>query len=231
MKQGLPVLLSINGGYVDTAGFLALQGLFTAHVTGNFVTFGASLVLGTSGAGAKLLALPVFCVVVILSRFLCAGLERRQIPILRTLLVLKMLLLAAGAALAIHFGPFHNGDALPAIVTGMVLVTAMALQNGMHRAHMSTTPPTTLMTGTTTQIMIDLADLMRGVTGEARTAAKGRLGKMSASVIGFAFGCAAAAGLFLVVREWAFVVPPIIAFIGVLVTGDVQASPVAPAGR
>jgi len=32
----LPLLLGFNGGYVDTMGFLALQGLFTAPVTGNF---------------------------------------------------------------------------------------------------------------------------------------------------------------------------------------------------
>jgi uncharacterized membrane protein YoaK (UPF0700 family) len=44
----LPLALSLTAGYVDTAGFLALQGLFTAHVTGNFVTLGASLALGTS---------------------------------------------------------------------------------------------------------------------------------------------------------------------------------------
>jgi uncharacterized membrane protein YoaK (UPF0700 family) len=49
MKPSLPVLLSVNGGYVDSAGFLALQGLFSAHVTGNFVTLGASVVLGTTG--------------------------------------------------------------------------------------------------------------------------------------------------------------------------------------
>src|ERR1700733_15899285 len=50
LRVTLPLLLSLNAGFVDTAGFLALQGLFTAHVTGNFVTLGASLGLGTSGA-------------------------------------------------------------------------------------------------------------------------------------------------------------------------------------
>jgi uncharacterized membrane protein YoaK (UPF0700 family) len=38
MKPNLPTLLRFNGGYVDTSGYIALQGLFTAHVTGNFVT-------------------------------------------------------------------------------------------------------------------------------------------------------------------------------------------------
>ena len=65
IRGAVPLLLTVNAGYVDTAGFLALQGLFTAHVTGNFVTLGASIALGTSGAVAKVLALPVFCVVVI----------------------------------------------------------------------------------------------------------------------------------------------------------------------
>jgi hypothetical protein len=29
--RAMPILLSANAGYVDTAGYLALQGLFTAH--------------------------------------------------------------------------------------------------------------------------------------------------------------------------------------------------------
>src|SRR5262245_59541488 len=155
----LPLLLSFTAGYVDTAGFLALQGLFTAHVTGNFVTLGASLVLGTSGAIAKLLALPVFCTVVIATRLLSSLLSKRIPAVFEVMLVLKIVLMIIGAALAVRFGPFHDGDSWQAILTGMVLVAAMAIQNAVHRIYLGSAPPSTLMTGTTTQNMMDLADL------------------------------------------------------------------------
>jgi uncharacterized membrane protein YoaK (UPF0700 family) len=87
-RATLPLLLSLNAGYVDTAGFLALQGLFTAHVTGNFVTLGASLALGTSGTLAKLLALPMFCAVVIAVRLLNTVLTNRHWPALELLIAL-----------------------------------------------------------------------------------------------------------------------------------------------
>jgi uncharacterized membrane protein YoaK (UPF0700 family) len=45
---------------VDTVGFLGLQGLFTAHVTGNFVTLAAGFVYGPHGTIGKILALPEF---------------------------------------------------------------------------------------------------------------------------------------------------------------------------
>ena len=161
MKPTLPSLLSINGGYVDTAGFLALQGLFTAHVTGNFVTLGAALVLGTSGVVAKLLALPMFCAVVFATRLASQLVPGGPGSTLRLLLGIKLLLLVAAAWLAIRLGPFRSGDGLPAIVTGMTLVSAMAIQNALQRTHMANTSPTTIMTGNTTQVMIDLADLLR----------------------------------------------------------------------
>src|SRR6202162_1893029 len=205
----LPLLLSLNAGFVDTAGFLALQGLFTAHVTGNFVTLGASLVLGTSGAVAKLLALAVFCVVVIAIRLLSSAPLRRKLPALRIILSLKVVLLIAGAALAIHFGPFGNGDAWQAVFTGLVLVAAMAIQNAVHRIHLGSSPPSTLMTGTTTQIMIDLADKMYPRAGEKGQSVWG-LAQMSTTVLVFAIGCGAAALLYTRLGVWCFVLPPIL---------------------
>ncbi|HWX78538.1 MAG TPA: YoaK family protein [Steroidobacteraceae bacterium] len=214
MKASLPVLLSVNGGYVDTAGYLALHGLFTTHVTGNFVTLGAALVLGTSGAVAKLLALPMFCIVVIATRLLSVALAARSAKAgtlaLRVLMGIKVALLTLGAGLAIGLGPFESGDGWAALLTGMTLVAAMATQNAIHRIHMSTAPPTTIMTGNTTQIMIDLADLLRGVPAEARSAIRSRLSRMSGSVAAFAAGCAAAALIYAKEDVWCFLIPPIV---------------------
>jgi uncharacterized membrane protein YoaK (UPF0700 family) len=210
----LPLVLSLNAGYVDTAGFLALQGLFTAHVTGNFVTLGASLALGTSGAFAKLLALPVFCIVVIASRWFGTLLSHRSAHPFVPLLAIKALLLIAGAGLAIHFGPFHDGDSWQAILTGMVLVAAMAIQNAVHRVHLASSPPSTLMTGTTTQVMLDIADRIYPRQGaQIQTA---RLIQMSTNVVVFAIGCGAAALLFMRFGVWCFVVPPVVAVVALI---------------
>lgn len=229
MKRSLPVLLSINGGYVDTAGFLALQGLFTAHVTGNFVTAGAALVFGTSGVVGKLLALPVFCVVVALVHMGGHALKARGRPPLRTLLVVKLVLLIAGAVLAVRLGPFANGDTWPALLTGMTLVAAMAVQNGAQRAHLSLVPPSTLMTGNTTQVMIDIVDLLHGLPEPQLVAARARLASMVGNIVGFAAGCAAAALLFFFIGMWCFAIPPLNALAQTLVHGTSSiAAPSAP---
>ncbi len=216
MKPNVPTLLSFNAGYVDTAGFLALQGLFTAHVTGNFVTLGASYVLGTTGAAAKLLALPVFCAVVLCSRLASYGLQAKGFSVLKSLLVAKLVLLVLGAALAVYFGPFASASSPIAVVTGLVLVSAMAIQNAASRIQLGSAPPTTLMTGTTTQVMIDLADLIRGVTPDATSAARQRLGKMVTSVGAFAIGCGLAALCFAAFGSWSFALPPLLAIAALL---------------
>lgn len=213
-RSPLPLVLGFNAGFVDTAGFLALHGLFTSHVTGNFVTLGASLVLGTSGTIAKLLALPVFCIVVIAARWLGTALAHRSTRPFAPLLVLKILLLIAGAALAIRFGPFTDGDSWQALLTGMVLVAAMAIQNAVHRVHFASAPPSTVMTGTTTQVMLDIADSIYPRQDER--APTSRLIQMSASIVVFAIGCATAALLYALFGLRCFVVPPVIAVVALI---------------
>jgi len=211
LKISAPLLLSFNGGYVDTAGFLALQGLFTAHVTGNFVTFGAAMVEGTSGAFAKLLALPVFCVTIVLARIIAVRLGASSSRALKTLLAVKVLLLGVAAAFALAWGPFPDGDSWRAILTGMTLVCAMAIQNGAHRVYLPKAPPSTLMTGTTTQVMLDLADLLSGAASpQQRADIRGRLRRMVPNVIAFAAGCGVAALVFMGVGLRAFLLPPLV---------------------
>lgn len=211
MKLLLLALLSLNAGYVDAAGFLALHGLFTTHVTGNFVTLGAALAFGTSGILAKLLALPTFCAVIVIARIAGIAIERRGWPALHIMFLVQALLLAAGGWAMWRFGPFPDGDAPTALWVGALLVSAMAIQNAVHRVRLTSFPPSTVMTGTTTQVMIDVTDLMRGVGPEKRAAAKKRLAPMALSLATFAAGCAAGAIAYTFYKELCFAAPPLVA--------------------
>ena len=213
MKTPLSPLLSLNAGYVDTAGFLALSGLFTAHVTGNFVTFGAAIAQGTAGAVSKLLVLPVFCAVIIVTRIIAHPLQRQGRPVMRIMMGVKFLLLAIAAVVAILSGPFPDADSGPALATGLTLASAMAIQNAIHRIHMTSDPPSTLMTGTTTQIMIDIADVISGAVGDNRPLVLGRMRRMAANVVSFAIGCGLAALAWSHGGNWCFLLPPLLALI------------------
>src|SRR5690606_36110017 len=193
-----------------TMGFLMLHGLFTAHVTGNFVTLGASMAQGASGAVAKLQALPVFYVVVVAMRLLRYWLLAWGLPVLRTFLGLMLILLIVIAVLAIRWGPFHDDDTWQAITTGMILVMAMSIQNAVQKVHLSSAPPTTLMTGTITQIMLDVADLLHDASGEQLAGIKARLSVMASSLAAFAIGCMIGALAYLWTGVWCAVIPPLL---------------------
>jgi uncharacterized membrane protein YoaK (UPF0700 family) len=60
----LPFVLSIIAGSTDTIGFLGLNGLFTAHITGNLVFLVARLVAGEQAPISYFIAVPVFMVAV-----------------------------------------------------------------------------------------------------------------------------------------------------------------------
>ncbi len=197
-------LLAFTAGAVDTLGFVALFGLFTAHVTGNLVLLGAALVNDTGGGVvSKLLALPVFILVVVLARLFLLSCRRRKRPATRPLLGTQILLLAgfmvAGALLA----PFAE-DAALTVAVGMLGVAAMTLQNVAARTVFSNHVPTTVMTGNVTQTVIDLVDLAQG---EASEEVRARLRKFLPAVLVFAVGGLVGALGYVVAGYWALLAP------------------------
>jgi uncharacterized membrane protein YoaK (UPF0700 family) len=217
-------LLSFNGGFVDTTGFLGLQGLFVAHVTGNFVTLGAALVLGSHGILNKILALPEFVAVIVAARLVGNALRARRRPALRIILAAEVVLLAAFFALAVAFGPFDDADSPLALLTGFAGIAAMALQNALQRVHLASLPPTTLMTGSTTQATLDAVDLLAGATpGEAATV-RTRFFRIAMSILLFAAGCAAAALLYWLGGFWCLALPVLVGAVAAIMRLD-EAAP------
>ena len=221
MRGSLPAVQSLTAGYADISGFLALKGLFTSHVTGNFVTLGSALVLGTSGTLAKTLALPTFCLAVLLIRLFAHRLRAAGRPVLRNVLKLQLVLLIVAATLAAWAGPFVDPDAGAALAVGMILVTAMALQNAAHRVHLSHTPPSTVMTVTTTQIMLDLGDMLHGLAPDRAAAIRTRMKAMTASVVLFAAGCGFAALMFAEFNKWCFCVLPVLVVCALMMRSEI----------
>ncbi|MBZ9934769.1 DUF1275 domain-containing protein [Mesorhizobium sp. BR1-1-16] len=219
----LAVLLGFNGGFVDTAGFLGLQGLFTSHVTGNFVTLGASLVLGTSGVVTKMLAIPVFIVAVGLTRLAgnhLADNKRASMPVLFSA---QAVLLGVFFLLAVTFGPFADGDAPMTMLAGLTGVCAMAIQNAVQRMHLSSEPPTTILTGTTTQFAIDLMDLITKRPSMASQDARRHFMAFFRAILCFGAGSMLAAASFYFVGLACLIVAVAVAsFIAVLKARDVS---------
>ena len=143
-------LLAFVAGYVDVVGFAALFGLFTAHVTGNFVMIGLELAGSGQGVLAKLLALPMFVVAVAATKLAVTALTRRGVAPLRPMLLAQAVLLLAFMAAGLLALPIQSADAPATIVVGLIGVAAMGVQNAKARIVLSEQAPTTIMTGTIT---------------------------------------------------------------------------------
>ena len=177
--------LGFVAGYVDALGFVALFGLFTAHVTGNFVLIGAALAHSSGTILLKLLVFPAFVLAVALARLIALWLERRERSAVRPLLVLQLVLLVAFACAGWVAVPIDQPDSTWAIWAGVLGASAMGIQNAAARFAFPAMAPTTVMTGNVTQLVIDAVDLLRGGAGDAiRQRATGLIVPM----IGFAVG-------------------------------------------
>ena len=184
-------LLAFTAGCTDTIGFVGLYGLFTAHVTGNFVLLGASIAEPRAGVIAKLLALPVFIVAVAGARLFERSRARRGASAARALLGAELVFLAAFVAIGCIAIPAADPDAPLAIAAGFTGILAMGIQNALSRTAFSALSPTTVMTGNVTQLTIDAVDLLAGGEPAERAKTRARFRKMALPVIAFAVGAAA----------------------------------------
>jgi uncharacterized membrane protein YoaK (UPF0700 family) len=61
--------------------------------------------------------------------------------------------------------------------------------------------------------MIDLADVIHGLPSDRRAATLARMRGMGIAVGSFALGAALGAALYAAVKDWCFVLPPVLALI------------------
>lgn len=211
MRIKLGKILSFNAGYVDTASFLALHGLFAAHVTGNFVTLGAALVSDNlTGAWAKLAALPIFCLIVLLTKLIDQRFLRLKKNSYTFLLKLMFILFSLAAILSVFYLSSPKHDTLISFIMGMLLVAAMAIQNAIHRIHWLKESPTTVMTGSTTQLMLDIGELFFKPSNDKKAQIYKHVKLILPTIFGFALGCTIAAIIYHFLFLWLFIFPPIL---------------------
>lgn len=192
-----PVLLSVVGGAIDTIGFIALLGFFTAHVTGNLVLAGSALVKGGAGLWIKLAAIPLFIVTVMGTKMWIDRCSQSH-KTLGWLFVAEALFLAAFMFAGLHFDPFKNPGGIELAFTGGLGLMALAIRNTASKTLIKHVSPSTMMTGNTTQLGIDLANYLRGPSREHGLA----LLKSGSVVGGFVFGAFAGAMLYMRLGFW-----------------------------
>lgn len=180
------VLLSYTSGFVDALSFVALYGLFAAHVTGNFVLIAASLVEFRHGLWMKLLAVPVFIAAAILTRFYIIRRERSRREHAVQVLIGQAVLLTAFMVVATMNSPFEGHTSPGAIITGLIASAAMAVQNTAARTFLNDLPPTTVMTGNMIQMIVDLVDIVHG--HPPLEAKRARLARLAPMLLAFVAG-------------------------------------------
>ncbi len=192
-------------GYVDTLGFIALFGLFTAHVTGNFVLIAVSAAdPAQTPSLLKLLAFPAFILGVAAARLLVAACERRGSPAVKPVYLLQLVLLLGFMACGMLAEPVGRSAGGLAMAAGLLGAAAMGAHSAASKLLLTHLAPTSMMTGNVTQLVIDATDWLRGA---ADGATKARCGKFFWPVLAFALGCGAAAFAYLAFGFVALVVP------------------------
>ena len=203
----LPGVLSVIAGSVDVISFLRLGGLFAAHITGNLVILASHLVTGRAAPLTQILSVPIFIMVLALTRLAAAGLEESHHDSLRPLLALHFILLTSVLAICVSAG-FGLDPASPiAVFAGMVGVAAMAVQNALVQISLVGAPATAVMTTDVTAIVMDVGAMLFQRDPDVLARAGSRARHTWPAVVGFAVGCGLGAVLDAAIGPWSLALP------------------------
>jgi len=200
----LGVGLGFVGGYVDTVGFILLAGLFTAHVTGNFVLIGKELVLPSHGVLIRFLAFFAFIAAVALTHLGVSRQKNRGREVLRPALYAQIGMLVLFMAFGSLAEPIGATDTAAALLAGAAGAAAMGIQNAASRLMLSDIAPTAVMTGNVTQLVIDTVDFIRG---QRDSAVRDRIDKFLWPVLAFILGAICGAYSCVVWQFWSLAAP------------------------
>jgi len=187
MKK-LTFVLAAIAGSTDVIGFLTLNGLFTAHITGNLVILAAHVVNGAEAPLAHMLAVPVFVAALAATRLVAAGLERCAVPALRPLLLAQLVLLGAFLAVGLAAGDAARPTVPAMIFAAMLGVSAMAVQSALVKIALEGAPATTVLTTNITLLTMDLGEMLLGRDASRRDKARDRARRTWPAVAGFIVG-------------------------------------------
>ena len=218
----LPTVLSLIAGSADAIGFMGLGGLFTAHVTGNLVVLAAHVVAGMNASVATMLSVPVFVVVVGLTRLLAGVLERVRVAPLGPLLLVQLLLLSGFLFLCVKAGPRIDPNTANAIVAGMFGVSAMAVQNALVQVSLKGSPATAVVTTNLVRLTMDLGEMLFGRDPIATARARERAKHTWPAIAGFVIGCGLGAACEAAAGPWSLALPTGLALIALVMRPERQ---------
>lgn len=216
-------LLSWVAGFVDTAAFITLFGIFTAHVTGNIALAGSAFASSDPLTTLlRLSMLPIFMLSVMGTSLLARLCRRRGWSVLPVLLSAEAIALGIFMVVGLQYSATLIIDAqddliFPIAVTGVI---AMGIQNALMKEAASSFTgyfPTTVMTGNFTQFTIDLVQYFSAkLTKQTETAkaeaaeAVVKLKRTSPLLIGFFLGGTGAAYFVPPAEFWCLSMPLLI---------------------
>jgi uncharacterized membrane protein YoaK (UPF0700 family) len=222
-RSGLALLLGLSliAGLTDVTTFILLDGIFSAHITGNLVVLAADLASGKPARAATALAIPVFAAVAAVTAAVVGSSSRPANRWVTPLLAAQFVLIAAAASIAMTTHASTRPASSAALLTSLCAVTAMAVQSALLHVTPSRSGSTAVMTGNIVSATVAAVGILT-FRGSQRRGHQRILNNTWPLIAGFIAGCGigALACQFLADTGWVLATLASFLVVGISIAGD-----------